>query len=103
MKSINLNQKIGVSSIVTRSSLQNVFNSLENVKDDVLVFDFKDINFISRSAADEYLKFKNNSQKKIIQKNCSESIKIMLKIVEDSEPKISYKISTDKFKHIQVI
>ena len=52
-------------------------------KDDEIVIDFKNIGFISRSSAAEYLKLREECNKNLIEKNMSNEIKSMFNIVEN--------------------
>jgi len=67
--------------IFTRSSISNFFRKLNSVKDKKITLDFKDVEFISRSCADEYLKQKKISKKKVIEVNMSNNIYNMFRNV----------------------
>lgn len=81
--------------IFTRSIISTFFDELKNMKEDRIVLDFKEINFISRSCADEYLKLKEKSSKKIIEENMSDAVCSMFKLVETQHKHIGITYSTD--------
>ncbi len=69
--------------IFTRSTISLFFNELKKLKEDKIVLDFKGIDFISRSCADEYLKLKDKLKSKtLIERNMSEEVCSMFKVVE---------------------
>ena len=68
--------------IFTRSTISDFFDKLSSVKEDTIVLDFKSIDFISRSCADEYLKLKEKFAKKFVEENMSNAVCSMFKLVE---------------------
>jgi len=70
---ILLTSKFG-NNIFTRSSISDFFRKLNSLKDKEIKLDFKGVEFISRSCADEYFKQKKISKKKIIEVNISKSV-----------------------------
>jgi len=80
-KAISLNHAFG-DNIFTRNSISNFFDEINNLKDKEMVLDFKDIRFISRSCADEYLKQKKESKKIFVEVNMSEEVCAMFRNVE---------------------
>lgn len=80
MKKIILSKEIGTN-VVTRNILDRFFSKLERYKSKEIVVDFSDIVFISRSSADEFIKLKNSTRKKIKEINQSENIKQMFEVV----------------------
>ena len=57
-----------------------LFNELKDY--DEAILDFRNIQFISRSFAQEYIFHKHNSKVNVIEKNMSEFIKGLLEVVE---------------------
>lgn len=68
--------------IFTRNIISSFIDRLENLKEKKIILDFKGIDFISRSCADEYMKRKKESNKKFIEKNMSKEVCSMFNIVE---------------------
>ena len=68
-----LSQEFG-SNIFTRRTISAFFEKVNSQKEKEIVFDFKDIEFISRSCVDEYLKQKEKSNKKIVEENMSQEV-----------------------------
>lgn len=58
--------------------------------------DFSEIQFISRSCADEYLTLKEKLSKKLIEENMSDAVCLMFKLVETQHKnsEISYSIDS---------
>ena len=54
-----------------------------SLKEDEIVIDFKDIEFISRSSAAEYLKLREECNKNLVEKNMPNEVKSMFNIVEN--------------------
>ncbi|WP_405308998.1 hypothetical protein [Methanobrevibacter sp.] len=77
---INLEQtfakKLGM-----RTTAMKLFRDLENETEAIL--DFKDIEFMSRSFAQEYVFQKHNSKVRIIESNMSDFVKGLLEVVEE--------------------
>ena len=76
MKIISIYSEIGAD-ILTRNSIKRIFEKVNSLKEDQFILDFDKVNFISRSSCDEYLKQKNLTYKKLIEKNRSNNIKKM--------------------------
>ena len=66
--------------IVTRRAMSNFFDSISQTYEKEIVLDFKNIDFVSRSCADEYLKRKLNSKKEIKEINMSSNVRAMLSL-----------------------
>ncbi|WP_461461310.1 STAS-like domain-containing protein [Methanobrevibacter sp.] len=64
-----------------RTTAMKLFNDLENEEE--AIFDFKNIEFISRSFAQEYVYQKHNSKIHITESNMSDFIKNLLEVVEE--------------------
>ncbi len=67
--------------IFTRSSISDFFRKLNSLKNKEIILDFDKVEFISRSCADEYLKQKKLSTKKIVEANMSNEVYNMFKNV----------------------
>ena len=82
--------------IFTRNTISDFFAELSNREEDSFVFDFKSIDFISRSCADEYLKLKEKFSKKLIEENMSDAVCSMFKLVETQHKNsgITYSVDT---------
>lgn len=81
-KKILLNKEFG-KNILTRNSMASFFNEkINNSNEDEIIIDFKNIDFISRSSAAEYLKLREESNKNLIEKNMPDEIKSMFNLVE---------------------
>lgn len=70
-----------------RSSVAELFNSIESIPSTEVEIDFKDTKYISRSFAHEYLKRKHTTTKEIQEKNIPLNIKKMFQIVTTSKEK----------------
>lgn len=67
--------------IFTRNTISSFMDKVENLKDKSIVLDFKGIAFISRSCADEYVKMKKQSKKKIVEEHISKNVLAMFDVV----------------------
>ena len=67
-----------------RSAMQKFLTHIEKSKEKKIMLDFKKIKFISRSCADEYIKFLNKTDKEISEFNLSPEVDKMLQIVKSS-------------------
>lgn len=67
--------------IVTRNAVAEFFSLLSQIKEKEIVLDFKEIEFMSRSCADEYIKRKLSLHKQIIEINLSHNILAMFLLV----------------------
>ena len=72
-----IHRKLGM-----RSTAEDFFNNL-NTKVDEIVIDFDNVDFISRSFAQEYVYQKRKVDVKIIEKNTKGIVKDMLNTVEN--------------------
>ena len=77
---INLEQKFA-KKLGMRTTAIKLFNDLSDETE--VILDFKDITFMSRSFAQEYVFQKHNSKIKIIENNMSDFIKGLLEVVEE--------------------
>jgi anti-anti-sigma regulatory factor len=80
MKKIRLSKDFG-SLIITRNAIINLFDSFANLSEEKLILDFRGIEFISRSAAHEYVKQKSMCDKEIREVNISQNVKAMFLLV----------------------
>ena len=60
--------------------MSSFFEEINSLKKDRITLDFKKVTFISRSCADEYLKQRKASKKKIVEANMSENVCNMLSL-----------------------
>lgn len=60
----------------------DLFKYINNLKEEEICLDFKDIEFMSLSFTQEYIYQKNKSLKKIKEENLSKDVEPMLKLVE---------------------
>lgn len=79
MKNLKLYKDFG-SLIITRDAVIKLFDSLAYINEEIIL-DFKGIEFISRSAAHEYIRQKRATNNKIKEANMSENVKAMFVIV----------------------
>ena len=80
MEKISLHKEFG-KNILTRSSMDAFFKRINSLKDKDVILDFKNIHFISRSSAAEYIKQREETNKNLIEKNMSNEVKSMFYIV----------------------
>ena len=81
-KVVKLSKHFG-NKIFTRSTISLFFEKLKKLKENKIVLDFREIDFISRSCADEYLKLKEKLKSKtLVEENMSEEVCSMFKVVE---------------------
>lgn len=77
---INL-EKTFAKKLGMRTTAMKLFHDLENETEAIL--NFKDIEFMSRSFAQEYVYQKHNSKVHIIESNMSDFVKGLLDVVEE--------------------
>lgn len=80
-KTIFLYKEFG-DNIFTRNKISYFFDRINSLREKEIIIDFRRVEFISRSCADEYLKLKKKSDKIIVEKNMSNEVKSMFKLVE---------------------
>jgi len=88
-KVLSLNEEFG-NNIFTRSKISSFFDKINRLKEDKISIDFSDIEFISRSCVDEYLKLKNKSNKTLIERKMSNEISSMFSLVENQQKNTSF-------------
>ena len=82
MNAVEINlEKTFAKKLGMRTTAMKLFNDLENETEAIL--DFKDIEFMSRSFAQEYVYQKHNSKVHIIESNMSDFVKGLLEVVEE--------------------
>lgn len=82
MNAVEINlEKTFAKKLGMRTTAKKLFNDLENETEAIL--NFKDIEFMSRSFAQEYVYQKHNSKVHIIESNMSDFIKGLLEVVEE--------------------
>lgn len=67
--------------IITRNAVAGFFSLLNKISEKEILLDFKEIEFISRSCADEYIKRKLISNKKLKEINIPNNISSMFLLV----------------------
>ncbi len=78
---------MGTRDLTLRSWADELFNYLAEIEDRVLILDFLDIEFVSRSFAHEYLKKKQSFGASIFEKNLNENVKKMFELVSRASKK----------------
>jgi len=91
-RKILLSQEFG-NNIFTRKTISAFFEKVNSQKEAEIVLDFNGVDFISRSCADEYLKQKEESDKKIIERNMSQEVCSMFNAVQNQYEKKGITIS----------
>lgn len=82
MNAVEINlEKTFAKKLGMRTTAKKLFNDLENETEAIL--NFKDIEFMSRSFAQEYVYQKHNSKVHIIESNMSDFVKGLLEVVEE--------------------
>ncbi|MCK5655402.1 MAG: hypothetical protein KAI03_03815 [Candidatus Aureabacteria bacterium] len=79
--------------IFTRSSIAYFFKMINSSNEKVVILNFAKVEFISRSCADEYLKQKERTDKKIIEESMSSEVCAMFRNVENQYKREGFKIS----------
>ena len=67
--------------IITRNSIASFFEEINFLEKHKIVLDFNNVAFISRSCADEYLKQRKKSKKKVVEANMSKNVCDMFSLV----------------------
>jgi hypothetical protein len=90
--------------IFTRNTISSFIDKVEKSKENELVLDFKEIDFISRSCADEYIKRKKESKKIFIEANMSKDVCSMFKLVENQykDAGVSFIVISDRCDLVKV-
>ena len=91
-KKILLSHEFG-NNIFTRKTISAFFEKINSQKETEIILDFKGVGFISRSCADEYLKQKEESNKKFIERNMSKEVCSMFNAVQNQYEKKGITIS----------
>lgn len=91
-RKILLLQEFG-NNIFTRRTISAFFEKINSQKETEIVLDFKGVEFISRSCADEYLKQKEESNKKIVERHMSQEVCSMFNAVQNQYEKKGFSVS----------
>ncbi len=91
-KKILLSERFG-DNIFTRNTISAFFKSIKKLKEKEIEIDFSNVKFISRSCADEYIKQKEASKKKIVEVNMAKNICSMFDAVKNQYEKAGLDIS----------
>lgn len=83
---ILLSKEFG-NNIFTRKIISAFFEKINSQKEAEIILDFSKIEFISRSCADEYLKQKEESTKKIVEEHMSKEVCSMFSAVHNQYKK----------------
>jgi hypothetical protein len=67
--------------LMLRSTVKTLFDKLESVEQDRVILDFSNVEFMSRSFADEYLTAKKLMSKRIAEQHLPLEVRRMLEIV----------------------
>ena len=87
MTALNNNQKkiqlvkVIAKNLLFRGSADELFNQINNFEISEIIIDFQQIQSITRSFAQQYLKNKEQSKKKIIDVNITPTIKKMFELI----------------------
>ena len=73
--------------IMTRNAITDLFSSVAHINE-TIVFDFKNIEFISRSAAHEYIRQKSDCNLEIKETQMSQNVKAMFLLVTNQLKKV---------------
>lgn len=92
VKKVLLSSEFG-NNIFTRNTISSFFEKINKLKDKEIVLDFSSIDFISRSCADEYIKKKQDSKKKIVEVNMSKEVCSMFNVVQNQYEKAGLPLS----------
>ena len=77
--------------LALRSNADLLFDSIEKSKQKQISVDFSDIEFMSRSFAQQYLMRKKNSSKKVIEKNIPKDVAKMFALVKKPRAPTAFK------------
>ena len=91
-RKILLSQEFG-NNLFTRKTISAFFEKINSQKEAEIVLDFKGVDFISRSCADEYLKQKEKSNKEVVERNMSKEVCSMFNAVQNQYEKEGITIS----------
>lgn len=94
MERIVLYKEFG-ENIITRNSMRSFFKKVNSIKDKDIVIDFKNINFISRSCAAEYIKQREETNKNLIEENMSKEIKSMFAVIVKQLKSINFNFTKE--------
>jgi hypothetical protein len=101
-KLIQLERMYPSANIITRKTISDLYVKINKTKEDTIIFDFKNIDFMSRSCADEYVKQKKISKKKISEINQTADIQKMFAAVKKTQNYIP-NIRLDKMPQVVTV
>lgn len=87
-----LSQELG-DNIFTRNTISTFFERINKEKEVEIELDFSEVQFISRSCADEYLKQKKASNKKVVEVNMPDEVYLMFNAVKSQYDKAGFVVS----------
>jgi len=73
--------------LALRNNVDILFDSIEKSKENKVLLDFKDIQFMSRSFAQQYILRKKTCKKEVEERNIEENVANMFKIVKNQKMK----------------
>ena len=77
--------------LALRSNADMLFDSIDKSKEKKIILDFRDIQFMSRSFAQQYLLRKKKSNKEVEERNIEENITTMFEIVKNQKTKSQFR------------
>lgn len=89
MEKIFLYKEFG-ENILTRNSMNYFFKKINVFKGKDIIIDFKNIDFISRSCAAEYIKQREETSKNLIEKNMSKEVRSMFELVINQLKRVNF-------------
>ncbi len=87
-RKVSIFEKLG-ERIFTRITMQDFLSEISKLKEKEVILDFNKVKFISRSCIDEYVRFIQNTEKKIKSINQSPDVCMMIKAVENGLDSLS--------------
>jgi ssDNA-binding Zn-finger/Zn-ribbon topoisomerase 1 len=78
--------EIGSENLFTRRSIAELFDGINKSKTNKpVIIDFDRIEFVTRSVADEYIKCKQDSKRKVIERNIKPKVRSIIDIVSQKQ------------------
>lgn len=81
LKKIFISKKISAD-LALRDNVIKLFEEIKKSKDQRIIIDFSNVNTITRSFADEYLKRRKQIKKEIVEQNVPSNISKMFEIIK---------------------
>lgn len=94
MERISLYKEFG-ENILTRNSMNAFFKKINSFKDSDIVIDFRNVNFISRSSAAEYIKQREETNKNLMEKNMPNEVRSMFYVVVKQLKSVNFKFTKE--------